>query len=107
MTKTYILGQGYVEHNLVPWKEVQTLQEFYDRMKAYDWTTSMSDDHRVYVRLLFSFEPSVCLEQPLRSDDEVHRIAVERCTIALPPIPLSHTPDSTRPGLNGTVGVES
>jgi hypothetical protein len=48
MTKTYILGQGYVEHDLVPWEQVETMPEFYDRMKAYDWTTAMSDDHRVW-----------------------------------------------------------
>jgi hypothetical protein len=50
MTKTYILGQGYVEHTLVPWEQVETMPEFYDRMKAYDWTTAMSDDHSVWQR---------------------------------------------------------
>ena len=65
MSNTYILGQGFVEHDLVPWNEVKTLAQFYDRMKVYDFTTSMSDDHRVWRRgeddWNRNFEP--CLER--------------------------------------------
>jgi hypothetical protein len=59
-------------NKLVPWEKVKTLPEFYDRMKAYDWTTAMSDDHRVWQRGEWSwaneFEP--CLERMKKSHGE-------------------------------------
>ena len=65
MSKTYILGQGWVVHRLVPWKDVKTMQQFYDRMKSYDWTTDMSDDNRVWRKGQYewenNFEP--CLQR--------------------------------------------
>jgi hypothetical protein len=72
MSKTYILGQDFVKHDLVPWNEVKTMQQFYDRMKAHDWHSTKSDDYSVWQKGKWSweneFEP--CLERMKKSHGE-------------------------------------